>query len=449
MGLRLAVIGAGPAGMAAASRVKRLSPDSQVVVFEKTKWVSFALCGIPYYIGDVFRDEKLFYHYPPEFFIQERGIDIRLYSRVVEIESSDRKLVYVDRDGNKNVFEWDYLVIATGARAKIPDVPGVENNGVYTIHHVDDAIKLKQDLLHKNYGKIIVVGLGYTGLELAENLIRLGRRVEVVGRSKHPLSRILDEDLGKVLEENIRQHVPIHTGEKLIEIKRRDGKLVVVTDKNEYVGDAVILATGIEPNTDLAKQIGLRIGETGAIWVDEYLRTSLPYIFAAGDNVETTHIVTGKKTWSPFAQVANKMGYVVGSNIAGKNIVFPGVAGTSVVKLFGIVVAGTGLKEEKALQEGFEPVKAVIEAPTKPRYIPGHGKVLIKVIADKKTGRLLGAQAIGGEDAFWRVNVVAGLLYKKATIEDLFFTDLGYAPPVAAVWDALIIAARVLMRHRI
>lgn len=449
MDIRVAVIGAGPAGMATASRFKRLDPGSQVVVFEKTGWVSFALCGIPYYIGGVFNDEELFYHYPPEFFIRKRGIDIRLYSRVVEIDPDDKKLVYVDREGNKNIFEWDYLVIATGAKAKTPDVPGTENNGVYTIHHIDDAIKFKRDLLRKNYRKIIVVGLGYTGLELAENLTRLGRRVEVVGRSKYPLSRILDEDLGKVLEERLQRHLPIHAGEKLVEIKRRDGKLVVVTDKNEYIGDTVILATGIKPNTDLAKQIGLRIGETGAIWVDEYLRTSIPYIFAAGDNTETTHIVTGRKTWSPFAQAANKMGYVVGSNIADKTMVFPGVAGTSVVKLFETVVAGTGIGEEKARKEGFEPVKAVIEAPTKPRYIPGHGKVLVKVVADKKTGRLLGAQAIGGEDAFWRVNVVASLLYKRAVIEDLFFTDIGYAPPVAVVWDALIVATRILMRYRV
>ncbi|NPA98359.1 MAG: FAD-dependent oxidoreductase [Crenarchaeota archaeon] len=447
MTVKVAVIGAGPAGLAAASRIKKLRPDYHVVVFEKTRWASFALCGTPYYIGGLIDKPEKLMHYPPRFFIEKRGIDLRLIHRVIYIDP-DKKILEYEGPGGTGRYEWDVLLIASGARADLPDVPGIDLQGVYKLHHIDDAVLLREKIEGENVKDIVIIGSGYIGLELAENLQRIGKRVIIPTRSKYPLTKLLDPDMGEKLANILREKgLVINYDESLEEIKRKNDRLEIVTSKNTYTADAVIVATGIKPNTEIAEALGLRTGNSGAIIVDSMMKTSRPDIYAAGDNVEVKHVVTDKYTWAPFAQEANKEGYVAGSNIAGKTILFPGVAGTSVTSVKGVVIAGTGLTMKEAYRHGFKPIAAYVEARTKPAYMPGSGKVLLKVIADKKTGLLLGAQAIGGEDAYWRINVVAALLHKRGVVEDLFFTDLGYAPPVNTVWDALVIAGRILLRN--
>jgi len=230
--------------------------------------------------------------------------------------------------------------------------------------------------------------------------------------------------------------------------KVRDGRVVSVeTEKGEVEGDMFIIGVGIEPDTRLARSIGARIGETGAIWVDERLRTSLDNVYAVGDAVESVDIVTGRRVWRPFAQVANKMGYIAGTVIAGRDAVFLGSTGTSTFKSFNMVVARTGLSREEAVKAGFTPVEAKLTGRTKAAYIPGGERIHLKVVADRETGLLLGAQAVGrSETVLWRVNVIASLLTAKATVWELFHSDIGYAPPLAPVWDPLIVAARLLMR---
>ncbi len=447
MSIRIAVIGAGPAGLAAASRIKKLRPGYHVVVFEKTRWASFALCGTPYYVGGLIDKPEKLMHYPPRFFIEKRRIDLRLNHRVTSIDP-DKKTLEYEGPGGRGKYEWDILLIASGAKADLPDIPGIDLPGVYKLHHIDDAVALREEISRDSVKDIVIIGSGYIGLELAENLQRIGKNVIISTRSEYPLSRLLDPDMGEKLASILRDKgILINYGEGLEEIRKKNGRLEVITSKNTYEADAVVVATGIKPNTSFAEQLGLRTGKSGAIIVDSMMRTSNPDIYAAGDNVEVKHVVTDKYTWTPFAQEANKEGYVAGSNIAGKTILFPGVAGTSVTSIKGVVVAGTGLTMKEATKHGFDPIAALVEARTKPGYMSGSGKVLLKVIADKKSGLLLGAQAIGGEDAYWRINVVAALLHRRGVIEDLFFTDLGYAPPVNTVWDVLVIAGRILLRN--
>ena len=450
---RLVVVGGGAAGMAAASRAKRLNKNLEVVVFEKTRWVSFALCGIPYHAGCIVKRLEDLLYYTPEEFVKKRGIDLRLETLVTGIDKDEKRVYYKNlRTGEEGYLEFDYLLLATGARSKAPKIwPEIEEaENVFYVKHLDSAEEIRNYALKLSTGsKAVIVGAGYVGLEFADTLTSLGLKVTVVEALSQVAPRALDEDLASQVEDALRSHgVEVVTRAPVKEFKIVNGKAVkIVTEKGDFEGDLFIVGVGIEPSIDLARQLGLKIGETGAIWTDDHMRTSIDYVYAVGDAVEHTDIVTGKRVWRPFAPVANKMGYVAGSNIAGREAVFPGSVGTSTFKTFDTVVARTGLSKSEAEKLGYNVVEATLNARTKAHYMPGGQPYTLRVVADAETGRLLGAQSVGkSETVLWRINVIAGLLTAKATVWDLFATDVGYAPPLTPVWDGLIIAARLLMR---
>lgn len=447
------IIGGGAAGMAVASRAKRLRKDYNVIVVERTKWVSFALCGLPYYVGCVTKRLNDLLYYPVEEFTVKRGIDVRLETEAVDIDPSGRTVTVRDlRSGREESISWDYLVLATGARSKaykfFPEIR--EYNNIYTLTHLDIADKLRSALLSLREGaRVALIGAGYVGLELAHTLTEAGYRVTVIEALDQVAPRVADPDFAEDIRAELERHgVEVHTGTPVKGFRGSNGKAKVVeTEKGEFEADIFIVGVGIEPNTHLAEKVGARLGETGAIWVDERLRTSVDGVYAVGDAVEHVDLVTGKRVWRPFAQVANKMGYIAGSVIAGRDALFRGTVGTSVFKTFDLVVARTGLSKMEAEKAGFNPIEASLQARTRAHYIPGGKRFKLKVIADADSGRLLGAQAVGPDDSvFWRINVVASLLTVGATVWDLFTADIGYAPTVAPVWDALIVASRLLMR---
>ena len=451
MPLRVAVIGAGAAGMSAASRVKRLlGKNAEVVVFEKTRWVSFALCGTPYYVGCTVKSLHDLLYYPLEEFTKKRGIDVRIETEVTEVEADKRVVHWRNRKGEKGTYEYDYLVIATGAKPVAPpDWVNYEN--VFTLHSLDDAEAIRRYMAVNRVERVVIVGAGYVGFELAENFRNAGKKVIVLEALSHVLPRMLDEDVAQHVQEALeRNGVELRLGKKVARIEGEGGKAhsVVLEDGSAVEADLIVVAIGIKPNVELAKSMGLRIGETGAIWVNEYMQTSRDEVYAVGDAVETKDLVTGDRVWMPLAPAANKMGYVAGSNIAGRRAVFPGVVKTSVTAAFDTFVAATGLTEREARAKGFDVAAVKLEGGTKSHYMPGRGRVVLKVIADRKTGRLLGAQAVGNdESAFWRINVIAALLHRGGTVWDLFYGDWGYMPRVAPVWDPLVIAGRLFMRE--
>jgi len=450
---RVVIIGGGAAGMAAASRAKRLNPKMDVVVIERTRWVSFALCGIPYLAGCVVKTLDQLLYYKPEEFTKKTGINLMLETEAVDVDGSRKKVVYRDlRTGEESEIDWDYLILAPGARSKAPKIwPEIkEFENVFYIKHIDSGDEIRRYALKLPYGsKAVVVGAGYVGLEMAENLANLGLKVTVVEALGQVAPRVLDPELAEKVEERLKAHgVEVVKNAPVKEFKGSNGRATVaVTDSGEIEGDLFVVGVGIEPNTDLAKRLGLKIGETGAVWTDDHTRTSRSDVYAVGDVAEHRDIVTGRMVWRPFAPAANKMGYVAGTNVAGREAVFPGSVGTSTFKTFGTVVAATGLTKTEAERLGFNVVEASLTAHTAAHYLPGGGEIHLKVIADLDTGRLLGAQAVGDDNtAFWRINVIAGLLTTRATVWDLFVSDVGYAPPLAPVWDPLIVAARLLMR---
>ncbi len=450
MTVRVAVIGAGAAGMSAASRVKRLLGNrAEVVVFEKSRWVSFALCGTPYYIGCIVKSLHDLLYYPLEEFTKRRGIDVRIETEVIEVDVSSRRLKW--RKGNeKGYYEYDYLVIATGAKPIAPK-DWMEYENVFTLHSLDDAERIRRYVAVNRVEKVVIIGAGYVGFELAENFRHAGKKVVVLEALNQILPRMLDPDMAEHAQEALeRNGVEVRLGRKVVGIEGEGGRArrVVVEGGDAVEADMVIVAIGIRPNVELAKSMGLKIGETGAIWVNEKMQTSIENVYAVGDAVETVDLVTGERVWMPLAPAANKMGYVAGSNIAGREAVFPGVVRTSVTAAFDTFVAATGLTEKEASRKGFNVVAVKLEGGTKSHYMPGRGKVVLKVVADRDTGKLLGAQAVGNdESAFWRINVVAALLHRGGTVWDLFYGDWGYMPRVAPVWDPLVVAGRLLMRE--
>ncbi|AIF68697.1 CoA disulfide reductase [Palaeococcus pacificus DY20341] len=436
---RVVIIGGGAAGMSTASRVKKLKPEWDVKVFEATEWVSHAPCGVPYVVEGISPKEKLM-HYPPEFFIKKRGIDLHLNAKVIEVEQGN--IVVQESDG-EHKYEWDYLVFANGASPKALPIEGVDLNGVFTADLPPDAVAIQEYMQKNEIKDVVVIGTGYIALEMAEAFVAQGKNVTLIGRSERVLRKTFDKEITDVVEEKLREHLNLKLNEHTREIIGEEKVEKVATDKGEYKADLVIIATGIKPNVELAKQLGVKIGETGAIWTNERMQTSVENVYAAGDVAETKHFITGRRVWLPLAPAGNKMGYVAGTNIAGLSLEFPGVLGTSITKFMDLEIGKTGLTESEAKEAGYNVETAFIKAGTKPHYYPGGKRIWLKGVIDGDTKKLLGVQVAGGE-ILARVDTAAVAIQAGLTTKDIFFADLAYAPPFAPVWDPLIVLARVL-----
>ncbi len=434
---KVVVIGGGAAGMTAASRVKALQPSWDVKVFEKTEFVSHAPCGIPYAVEGLVESSRDLMYYSPKYFKEKRGIDVHVNSEVVEVGEG---YLRVRENSREVVYDWDFLVIATGSSPRIPDVEGIDFENVLTVHHPAETDRLKSIL--RDAGDVVVIGAGYIGVEMCEALVAQGKNVTLIGKYEYPLPKF-DEEIGRIVRDYMSSKVDMRMNELPKAIEGKDRAEKVITDKGEYKADAVVVATGVKPNVEFAKQLGCKIGKTGAIWTDKRMQTSVENVYAVGDCAETVHMITGKRVWIPLATYANKMGYVAGVNIAGQELEFPGVLGTQYTKFFDLEIGMTGLTEKMAIEEGFKVKSAFISAKTRVHYYPGAKDVWLKVVADKETNRILGAQVVGSEVAM-RINVFAAIIQAGFTTRDVFFTDIGYAPPFNPIWDPITVSARVL-----
>jgi len=443
---RLVVVGGSAAGMAAAAKAKRVNKSLEVIVFERSKYVSYAPCGVPYYIQGIVKSLNSLVYYPAEYFREKRNIDVRVRHEVLDVDPKAKKVTVKDLgEGRTFELEYDYLVLATGGKPSILETLNPEIKGVFTLRTLEDGEKVR---IAEEKAKIIgIVGGGYTGLEMAESFIVKGKEVLLFQRS-YPMRRAIDLEVSKdIIEELHRHNVDLHLGESLKDIEEKDEALRIITDKDEYQVDMVILALGVKPNVDLARRIGVELGVTGAIKVNERMETSVKDVYAAGDNTETTHLVSGKPVYLPFAPAANKMGRVAGDNIAGGNSKFKGVLGTTFTKIFDLHVGRTGLSAREAKAAGFDVAAVDINHISRSHYFPGKERIHVRLIADRDTHRILGGAVTGREGVAGRVNTLAAALWGGLTIEDLTQLDLGYAPPFAPVWDGLTIAANVMKRN--
>jgi CoA-dependent NAD(P)H sulfur oxidoreductase len=435
----LIIIGGGAGGASTAAEAKRSDPSLKVTILQKGGFVSYASCPTPYYIGNIIQDEKKLIARTPERF-QKDGIDVHLHAEVAAI---DPDVVEV-REGQR--FPYDMLVMATGTSAIVPEMPGIDLPGVFSLRNLEDAIHIKTWLQEKNARRVVIIGGGFIGLEMSEALHAAGISTTIIHKDPLPANR-WDAALSLLMLEELQSRgVSFVAAASALSIEKANNtKLCVLTDQGDYEGDMVLLAIGVRPDARLAQSAGLRIGQTGAISVDFSQRTSIENIYAAGDCCESFHMVSRRWVNIPLGDIANKQGRVAGRNIGGKPLTFAGVVGAQSFRLFDLECAATGLSEKEAIAAGFSPVSNITWGSAMAPAL-GMRKIGLKLTADRSSGRLLGAQAVGVAGAVGRINALSVALWAGMDLDEIGWLDLAYAPPFSAAWDIIHNAAQTLGR---
>ena len=447
MAKKIVIIGGSAAGPKAASKARRLDQQADITMIQKGRFLSMASCGYPYYVGGVFDRQSQMVKEPVSF-QNTKDINALTNTEVTKIDRSAKKVFAFNKvTGEDLEFDYDKLVIATGSEPIIPPIPGTDLEGVTTLQSVEDAQYLKKIAVSKKVQHAVVIGGGLIGIETAEALHLAGIKVTVVERLNQILS-FMDWEMARLVENHIKsKSSEVKTNISATEIIGENGKVkaVKLSDGSELPSQLVLLSVGVKPNAKLAKEAGLEIGKIGGIRVNKYLQTSDPDIYAAGDCIETTNIINNEYTWLPMGDAANLQARVVGQNLVNeKQTEYKGVVMTAICQAFDFTVANTGLSESYAKQKGFPDVVTTIQAgPDKPGFM-GADPIIIKMVADKKSGKFLGMQAVGTGDVSKRVAIGAMALHAGMHIEDLVSLDLPYAPPYSPAIDNFITAAHVL-----
>ena len=436
--MKLVVIGGGAAGMAAASKARRQAPESDILVVESGGYVSYAECGIPFLLEGTVKDPMDLLHYSPKEFTERRGIKIKNNTTVKNILPEKKILKLSDGTDEK----YDRLVLATGVRARSNEF--IDGKRIVGIRSLESGIHARELV---NSGRdFIIVGDGILGLELASSLLEAGKNVKIISKHEKVFTK-LDSEIRDIVDSKFRSSIEILYQSYVDNIKYSGNRVILNVNGRAFEADGVIYATGVLPNSEIASDAGLQINTDGTVHVDHGMQTSVPDIYAAGDVAQTFNIITGKQDWHPLAQISNKMGRVAGCNAAGGSMSFPGSLGTSLVKLLGFEVGFTGLNRSEIARSGIDYESTFIKAKSRANYFPGSEDVYISINYAKKDGRILGGQIVSRDGGAWRLNTLAMAVFSGLSVEDLFYSDLGYSPPFGPVWDPLIIAASVSMRE--
>ena len=444
---KLVVIGGDAAGMSAASKVRREQPDFEIIVFEKSEFTSYSACGIPYFIsGKVEKLEELIIRTPEEF-NKKYNIQAKTLHEVLEVDTDNNKVLVHNYNDKTQFWEsYDELLIATGGKAFCPEVENHTAEGIFGIQTLNSGKKVDAFITKHQPKKAVIVGGGYIGLEMAEALILKGIDVTIIDRAKEVMAT-LDPDMGKKVHEVlVNLGVKIFNSESLAYFEEKDGRVTaVITDKKTIKTDLVILGMGTAPNTSFLTKSKIKLSNRKAIKVNRFQQTNIKNVWAAGDCAETKNLVSNKPFYIALGTVANKTGLVAGTNIAGGKLKFPGVIATAVCKICVYEIARTGLLESECTSLKIDFVSTVIKSKTRAHYYPEAKDIFVKLIAEKKTGKLLGGQIIGEEGAAKRIDVLATALSSKLTLQNIIDLDLSYAPPFSPVWDPVQTAARKLI----
>lgn len=450
---RVVIVGGVACGAKTASRLMRVCADAQVTVLEKGDWVSYAGCGLPYYVGGVVSEYRqlagtaLGVMRDAAYFRGVKDVEVLTRHMATRIDRANRILRATDLNtGEERTFPYDALVLATGASPIRPPIPGVDSGRVYTLWTMPDALAMRDAVDSGTVRNAVIVGAGLVGMEMVESLVNRGIRVSVVDALATPLPAVFDGEFGLRLKKCMERHdVEFHGGEKVLEIECEGGTAKSVrTDARTLPSDMVLLSVGVRPNTALAKDAGLELGARGAIAVDERMRTSDPYIYAGGDCAETVNFLTGKRVWQPMGSTANRQGRVIADAIAGLPAMFRGVQGTGILKFFELTAGKTGLTDAEVLEAGLDPVAVTVVGCDIPHFMPGAGSLTMRLSCERKSRRVLGLQLLGNGRGDKRLDAAVNAIASGMTVDDLADADLAYAPPFSTALDMLTHAANAL-----
>lgn len=442
---KLVVIGGDAAGMSAAARASRGAEPPETVVFERGEYTSYAACGLPYHVSGLITDPQALVARTPEEH-RASGIDVRMRQEVLSIDPEERSVTVRSLiDGRTYRESYDELLIATGASPIVPKLPNVNAKGVTTIKTIPDAVALDALIRERAPAAAVVIGGGYIGLEMAEALVGRGLEVTLIEMLEQPMAT-LDPDMGARVADALRElGVSVHLGVTAtgFEVDGEGWVRAVATSSGEIPAELVVLGLGFRPNVSLAVEAGVPLGPSGAIAVDARMATRTPHVWAAGDCVESLNRVSGAPVWVALGTHANKQGRTAGTNLSGTPARFEGVVGTAITRVGDVEIARTGLSSREAQAAGFAAVANTIESGTRAHYYPGSESLAVRVVAERGSGRLLGAQIVGGAESGKRIDALAVGVWNGMTAAEFSGLDLAYAPPFAPVWDAILIAARL------
>ncbi len=445
--MNFVIIGGDAAGMSAASRAKRNSPDTNVIVLEQTEDVSYSACGMPYNIADPHRDMNDLVVREANVFRSKQGIDLRTGHKAEKIDSRQKVVFCTDPGGKEIRLEYDKLLIATGASPIIPNIPGVDLPGVLPLKSLEQGRKIKQYMKDHKVEKAVIIGMGYIALEMCEALRANDIDVAMV-KPRAEFIPWMHNDLSDMVREEIEGNdVKIYAGHEIQAIEKVNDQLTVKCSDLNLECDMVICAIGVTPNSEIAEKAGIRLGIKKAVFVDRTLLTSVRDIYAAGDCADAWHVVTEEKAYIPLALIANRAGWAVADNVTGKRTELDGIAGTAVFKVFDLEVARTGLTAKEAKKAGFDPAEVMIKSSSRAHSYSEGREIRVYMTGDRKSGRLLGVQMVGKEGVAHRINAPAVALHNRMTVESLSQCDLAYAPPFGPTWDPVLTAAVQLLKQ--
>lgn len=446
---KLVIVGGVAGGASAAAKARRCSEEVEIIMYEKGPDISYANCGLPYYLSGVIEKREDLLITTSEFFRRRFQVDARTSSEVIQIDRKRKKVIVNNLNtGQMEEESYDRLILAPGSHPIVPPVSGMDLPFVFSLKTLEDTDRIFNYLQSKNPRSAVVVGGGLIGIEAVENLALKGLETTVVELAPQVLT-FLDWEMAEKVRWHMHQKgIKLCLSEGLQSVKEQNGQGFVLTDKGrEIPADLVLVAIGVKPNVDLAVNADLELGVTGGIKVNEFMQTSDPDIFAAGDCIETINVVTKKPVLTPMGSAANKEGRAAGANALGRRVAVKGFTGTIIVKVFDLTVAKTGLSEREALAEGYSPLTLYVQPGHHAGYYPGSKPLNIKTVTERESGRLLGAQIIGEEGVDKRVDVFATAIFHHMRLEDLLQLDLAYAPPYSAARDPVIIAGAVAQNY--
>ncbi|MFD2445389.1 CoA-disulfide reductase [Bacillus sp. CGMCC 1.16607] len=442
--MKLIVIGGVAAGMSAASKLKRMNKDAEIVVYEKGKFLSYGACGLPYYVSGENDDYTKMIARTKEQF-EQMGMKIFPQHEVVKVVPDKKQVMIKDLVNNKMFIEtYDKLMVSTGTIPLIPPFPGVELANIHVLKTLEDGIRLKEIADSPEVKDVVIVGGGYIGIEVVEAMLRLGKNVRVVELSERIL-KTFDHELTELAEKELIGHgVQLNLEEKVEGFVGNDRVEAVKTDKGTYRADLVLLSIGVKPATKFLEGSGILLAKNGAVIIDREMRTNIMDVYSAGDCAQVYHKVMEENTFIPLGTNANKCGRIAGANIAGQHNKYVGTLGSAAIKVCDLEMGRTGLSEEEAQNLAFDYTTVFVKSADHPGYYPNQTPIWIKLICEKRTRRILGAQAIGQKGAVLRIDIFAVAIHNNMTADELGMTDLVYAPPFAGVWDAVHIACNAV-----